>query len=67
MKDYFGNELSIGDSVAFIAVGYRDFAKGIVLGFTEQQVRIRYPSCHKHDPSYRQTTRYPAVIIKEVK
>jgi hypothetical protein len=42
MKDFFGQELSIGDSVAFYAPGYRHFCTGNVIAFTPKKVRVEY-------------------------
>ncbi len=41
-KDFFGTELDIGDTVAFVAPGYRHLAKGTITKFTEKMVFISY-------------------------
>ena len=38
--DYFGNEIRIGDTVAFMQTGYRQLMKGTVSRITEQNVII---------------------------
>lgn len=40
MKDFIGNELEIGDKVAYILKGYRELRIGYVVGFTNQKIRI---------------------------
>lgn len=42
MKDVFGNELALGDTVAFYAPGYRDMIIGTIIKFTTKQVRVEY-------------------------
>lgn len=42
MKDYFGKELSVDDTVILIAPGYRHFAKGKITSFTPKKVRVTY-------------------------
>jgi len=42
MKDYFNNELAIGDTVAFYQPGYRNFILGKVVDFTPKKVRVNY-------------------------
>jgi len=42
MKDYFGNELGVGDKVAFTEPQYRNLIDGEVVKFTPQKVRVRY-------------------------
>jgi hypothetical protein len=64
MKDYIGNELSIGDKVAFMVPGYRELASGVITGFSNCYVYIdRKPSKGKADwiTNIKQT---PNQIIK---
>ena len=42
MKDFFGQNLAIGDQVAFEAPGYRHLALGIIVSFTPKNVRLEY-------------------------
>lgn len=43
-KDYFGNELKIGDEVAFVPpyVESKTFKTGVIVEFTKKMVRIEY-------------------------
>jgi len=47
MKDFFGQELAIGDYVAFEQPKYRNLVLGVVAGFTKEQVRLYWT-----DPRY---------------
>lgn len=69
MKDVFGNELSVGDTVAFYAPGYRSMIKGTVIAFTPKQVRVEYFNTWNHvPPGYRCTyLNYPSDFAKEIK
>ena len=40
MNDFWGNKLSVGDEVALEAKNYRNIVKGVVIGFTPQQVMV---------------------------
>lgn len=42
MKDFNGNELSLGDTVAFIGTGYRHMLKGKVVDFTKKMIRVEH-------------------------
>ena len=42
MKDFVGNELNLGDIVAFIQPGYRSLRKGQVVKINAQMVKILY-------------------------
>jgi hypothetical protein len=44
VRDYFGNELAVGDTVAFCEPGYRNLITGQILNFTPQKVRVKYLS-----------------------
>ena len=39
-KDFFGNEINLGDTVAFMQIGYRQLKKGIIKKITEKMVFI---------------------------
>lgn len=68
MKDFFGSALEIGDTVAFIPIGYRDLRHGTIIRFTAQQVVVefkkQYPTM---DSQTETTTRYSSVLIKKVR
>ena len=42
MKDFVGNQLSVGDKVAFLGTGYRHMLLGTVIGFTAKMIRIEH-------------------------
>ena len=42
MKDFNGNELAIGDTVAVLPPNYRCMVKGKVIGFTPKQIVVEY-------------------------
>lgn len=42
MKDFNGNELAIGDTVAVLPPNYRCMIKGKVVGFTPKQIVVEY-------------------------
>lgn len=69
MKDYFGNQLNIGDEVAFYAPGYRMFTTGTIIKFTEKQVRVEYVNTWNYGPKGSTMTylAYPNMFIKKVK
>ena len=50
MKDVFGNELAIGDTVAFYAPGYRDMVTGTIIAFTPKQVRVEFNNTWNYGP-----------------
>ena len=68
MKDYFGNELAIGDEVAFYAPNYRMFTTGTIIKFTPQQVRVEYVNTWNYgNPGHTDTyLAYPSMFIKKV-
>jgi len=49
MKDFNGNELHVGDFVAFLEPNYRHMVQGRVIGFTPKQIRIEYPQNGWHN------------------
>ena len=44
MKDFFGQELAVGDYVAFEEPKYRNLILGVIVGFTPKQVRLLWNS-----------------------
>ena len=42
MKDFFGQQLEIGDSVGVLLKGYRHLVNAKVIQFTPQKVRVEY-------------------------
>lgn len=64
-KDFFGNELAIGDTVAFCRPQYRDLVSGTVIQFTAQQVRVEYKLHYgSHTSTY---LNFPSNFIKHIK
>ena len=45
MKDSVGNDLKIGDKIAFIPVGYRSMKPGIVFGFSKSGTSVQCHCC----------------------
>ncbi|HEY0623165.1 hypothetical protein [Sphingomonas sp.] len=64
MNDFFGRPLAIGDQVAFIETGYRNFKKATVADMTPQKVRLIFRSqyAHRADES---TMRFPSEVVKQ--
>jgi hypothetical protein len=60
MKDFFGNELEIGDTVAFNPPVYKGLVKGIVVKFTPKMIKVSYA------PHGKQTTTETAVGSSDV-
>lgn len=52
MKDLFGNELSIGDTVAVTPKNYRGLIKAKIVKFTEQNVKVVYKRPYHGDEEY---------------
>jgi hypothetical protein len=68
MKDVFGNDLEIGDTVAFYAPGYRSMCKGIIIAFTPKQVRVEYMNTWNYSsPGHKFTyLNYPSDFAKKI-
>lgn len=69
LKDYFGNELNIGDEVAFMRVNYRSLMKGTIISMAEktvllshEEIRIRKTRRTKKT----KTRQYADQVIKKV-
>lgn len=39
-KDFLGQELLVGDEVAYMLVGYRDFRRGVISKINEKKLTI---------------------------
>lgn len=51
-EDFLGNELNIGDKVAYIRPGYRSLMMGTILSFSEQTALL---TCNiKYNKKFRQ-------------
>lgn len=68
MNDVFGNELAIGDIVAFYAPGYRSMVTGKIIVFTPQQVRVEYNNTWNYGKSGRIETylNFPSNFAKKM-
>lgn len=64
LTDFFNTEIKVGDTVAFMRVGYRGLCIGTVVKLTEQTVFIN----HAKDNSCRTETKqhHKQVIVKKV-
>lgn len=62
MLDFFLQELTLGDTVAFYAPNYRYFTQGTVISFTPKKVRVEY----QHQGSNTEYLAYPEMFIKKM-
>lgn len=60
MKDFFNQPLAVGDKVAIIRTGYRDFVHGEVVKLTAQKVRVEV----RERGQYGETLRFPWEVVK---
>jgi hypothetical protein len=58
MKDFFGNELAVGDTVAYVGYGKAYLRKGVIEKLTEKCVKI------KSDTSWRHPRPPPEKVVK---
>lgn len=65
MKDFFGQELSIGDTVAFLPERYRELVSGTIVAFTNSKVRVEFINRYYGQNSLDKTIRYPLTVIKK--
>ena len=63
MKDFLGNELNVGDEVAYISGSYKEFGRGIIEKIGKKMLTIPRPEGQSH---YTQQgiLRYPEQVIK---
>ncbi len=62
-KDFFGNVVNVGDTVAFMRVGYRYLLKGIVVSRAEQKATIEYTEFNTEG---NKTWQFYSQIIKKL-
>ena len=62
-KDFFGNEIKEGDTVAFMQKGYRNLMTGQVISITPQTVLISHESTNTGSTETRQG--HSQVIVKK--
>ena len=61
--DFLENEILVGDEVAFFALGYRMFTKGIVLKITPKMLFIKYDNTWNYDHHEEETKQEHKQII----
>lgn len=67
-KDFLKEDLSIGDTVAFLAPNYRMMVKGIVIKITPKKIIIGYYNDWNFSSRYKKTyTIEPRCVIKITK
>lgn len=68
MKDFFGNDIEVGDIVAFNRPGYKYLVKGTVVKLNKKMLRIAYgePKTWLGNKP-KETNEYPTDCIKEIK
>lgn len=64
-RDYFGNEINIGDTVAFMQTGYRSMMTGIVEKITNSTLIIQHEKTNRGKTSTKQDS--SQVFVKPVK
>lgn len=52
MKDFFGQELQVGDTVASLIKNYRGLTKATITKLTPQNIRVRYKSYTGYEREY---------------
>lgn len=62
--DYFGNEIKLGDEVAFIQTGYSNFSSGIIIKITDYIVLINHD---RNGVGKTETKQYHNQVIKKSK
>jgi peroxiredoxin len=62
-KDFFGNEIKVGDTVAFMQTGYRSLRSGTVKSITEKTVLISHKETNVCSTETRQF--HSQVIVKK--
>ena len=63
MRDFFNNELAVGDAVAVTPVGFKSLVRGRVVGFTDKMVRVEY-SWSLPRPITETVLRYPGDLVR---
>lgn len=58
MKDFIGQELAIGNRVAFTAPQYRHLCQGTIKAFTPTKVRVEYINTWNFGKGNTRTTEY---------
>jgi peroxiredoxin len=61
--DFFGNEIRVGDEVAFMQTGYRHFIKGKIEKITSQNVIISH---NETNVCKKQTKQFHNQVIRNI-
>lgn len=61
MKDFFNQELNIGDIVAFNVPSYSFYTEGTIIGFTPKMVKISYIRGNRD----LETKEFPLAVFKK--
>lgn len=61
MKDFLGKELSLGDKVVFVQLGYRNLLKGEIIKMTAKTVLIGHSKTNTYSAESKQ---FPDQVIK---
>ena len=65
MKDFLGNELSVGDKVITIIPNYRGLVLATVIKFTPKKVRVSYKNTWNYrDGYYTELIQDPCQLVK---
>lgn len=68
IKDIVGNELNVGDTVAFNPQTYKGIILGTVVGFTPEIVQVKYQQPYwKNTPEGCTVPEHPHFLVKIVK
>lgn len=62
-KDFFGNDIKIGDTVAFMQTGYRQLKTGIVISISEKMLLIEHERFNVGGTTTKQA--HNQVIVKK--
>lgn len=62
-KDFFGNEIKVGDTVAFMQTNYRSLRLGTVKSLTPKMVNIEHKPTNVRSTETRQE--HSQVIVKQ--
>lgn len=63
-KDFLGNELNVGDEVAFMQGNYRNLMKGVIFSMGTVKITISYETDYGHTSKAIQ---FPNQVIKIVR
>jgi hypothetical protein len=61
--DYFGNEIKVGDTVAFMQIGYRNLMMGTVSSISQYMVTIDHERTNTGKTQTKQN--HSQVIVKK--